>query len=86
MNTVSIKTKAELKRLPVGTKLQLIHTLLGPTKKIRVIKKVASNYLILTTEDNKDSYLYLSGKFESTKDGFRILEDSRIAAEYLVYA
>jgi hypothetical protein len=84
METRTIKTKADLKRLSVGTKLRLIHTLLGPTDKPREIAGVYSRAIAMKIESGELSYLHLTGQLEPTEQGFRMIEDGKIAAEYIV--
>jgi hypothetical protein len=84
-----INSKAAVKRIPVGTKLMLVHTLLGPTHSPREVVQVKSNHLVMRREDNQLSYLYLDQTHETveaTERGFRIVLNEagskQIAAEY----
>lgn len=90
METRTIKTKAELKRLPIGTDLILINSLMGPCHTPRKIFKVMSNQIVMELPDGRTSHLYLDGgvKLEPTPDGFlmRCTDDERIAAQYIVLA
>lgn len=86
--TQSIKTKAQLKRLPVGQSLTLICSLMGPCHKPRTIHEIKSNQIVMRLDDGNLSYLYLDNgdKLEPTEDGFllRCKESGRIAAQYVV--
>ena len=83
---LKIDSKASLKRIPVGTKLALVNSLMGPCEpKPRTVKTVRSNDLIMATEKG-DSYLGLStgDKCVPTERGFRICNrEGRICAEYI---
>lgn len=84
----SITTKAQLKRLPVGHKLTLINSFMGPTNISRVIYEVKSNQIVMQLDNGKLSYLYLDNgdKLEPTPDGFllRCKESGEIAVQYIV--
>ena len=73
---MNIRTLADLKRIPVGTRLRLVHSLLGPIDKARVVEKVQTNAIAFRTEDNRVSWLHLpkAKNFEATTNGFRIWE------------
>lgn len=87
METRTIKTKAELKRLRVGTRLILIDCLMGPCHQPRTIKEVRSNSIKMQLEDGRISTLDLHGKLEPTAEGFLIrCEDGRIRVQYIVHA
>lgn len=83
-----LKSKADIKRLPIGTKLRLVHCLIGPTDKLRTIQQVRSNDILMLTEDGKTSYLTLGGEFKATEKGFQLWETTNrgkeIAAEYIL--
>ncbi len=70
---------ADLKRLPIGTKLRLVESLLGPCDKLRVLAMVRATQLVFTCpdRDNRFSYLALpkAKNLEETPDGFAIYED-----------
>ncbi len=84
---------ADMKRLPVGTELNLIHTLLGPCSKRRVLSEVKSNAFLFDCPDEghgRKSWLYFpkASDFEATEKGFKIWEggtkgDGILAAEYI---
>lgn len=79
---------ADLKRLPVGMKLRIIHSLMGPCNKARVVARVQSNAILFTGDGVKDgdvSYLWFpkASKFRSDANGFTILEDGKVAAQYV---
>lgn len=84
----SITTKAQLKRLPVGHKLTLINSLMGPCNIPRTVHKVMTNQIVMLLEDGRTSRLYLDNdmKLEPTPQGFlmRTADGERIAAEYVV--
>jgi hypothetical protein len=81
----SIKTKAELKRLPIGTELVLVECLMGKCNDSRTIKQVRSNDIIMQLPDGRTSYCALNNKLESTEDGFLLrCEDGRVAVRYVV--
>lgn len=84
----SIATKAQLKRLPVGHKLTLINSFMGPTNIPRRIHEVKSTQIVMQLDDGKLSYLYLDNgdKLEPTSDGFllRCKESGEIAVQYVV--
>lgn len=73
-----VKSVADIKRLPVGTELYLVHTLLGPQyPSKRVIKQIRSADIVVTIDDprhhnhGRDSYLDLRHvKVEPTELGF----------------
>lgn len=79
-------TVAELKRrLVPGTKLTLVHTLLGPTRKERHVFETRSRDCVMyVPEKDANSYLQWpkASQLEATPRGFRIREDGEIAAEY----
>jgi len=84
---------ADLKRLPIGTKLRLVECLMGPVpeeKQGRILAKVQSNAVaFLTPKDNYQghlSWLHLppAKQFVATSDGFTVLEDTgEVAARYV---
>jgi hypothetical protein len=91
---MKIRTLAELKRIPVGTRLRLVRTLMGPTDKPRVVAKVQANAIAFRTEDDRLSWLNLpkAKDFEPTEHGFRVWdtwdpggpqERREIGAEYV---
>jgi hypothetical protein len=83
----SIKTKAQLKRLPVDTELILIECLMGLCNDPRTIKQVRSNDIVMELPNGRTSYCNLGNKLEPTEDGFLLrCEDGTIAVKYLVKA
>jgi hypothetical protein len=87
-----IDSVAAIKRIPVGTKLQIVNCLIGPPKRpeFRTIMKIRSKDIVMRidTPENalfgQSSYLPLptGTKVESRENGFAVLEDGLIAAEY----
>lgn len=80
---MKIRTKAELKRLPIGQELILTYTLLGPCHKPRKIKEQRSRDIVMQLPTGELSFLTLRGRFEATQNGFRFWEDGTIACEYV---
>ena len=89
-----IDTVAALKRLPIGTKLKIIRSLMGPNPPSgRIVSRVQSNALVLKVDDpasknnGNESYLWLpSGtKVRPTEGGFQVLEPEKgeVGAEYV---
>jgi hypothetical protein len=81
---------ADLRRLPVGTRLYLVHSLLGPLDppELRVLHEVRSADLLFTGDgirEGRFSYLRLPRKQDlvSTERGFRVMEEGEVAAEYV---
>jgi len=84
---------ADLKRLPIGTRLRVVESLLGPVeqgRQGRCLEKVKSNALGFSTErrgyDSWElSWLQLpkASDFEATEDGFIVREDGAVAARYV---
>jgi hypothetical protein len=96
MAYVSVKTKAALKRLPIGTKMELIHSLFGPCEpQPRAIKRIQSNAIVfdlIKDGECKESYLYLDYKLVPTENGFKLVgpevphDPKRVyTIEYLVH-
>ena len=82
---MKITSIAELKRIPVGTRLRLVNSLIGPCDKPRTVKKVRSADIIMWTPEGTDSYLTLKGvSLSPTENGFRLFEkwDGGLCAEY----
>lgn len=80
---------ADLKRLPVGTRLLLVHTLLGPEPqpKLRVIHAVHSGAIEFTGDGiapGRSSWLQFpkARDFRDDGDGFTIFDDGHVAAQY----
>ena len=75
---------ADLKRIPVGTKLRLVHCLMGPCDKPREVLKVQTNAVVMLTPEGKHSWLTLpkASDFRDDEDGFSILESGEVAAQY----
>lgn len=82
---------ADLKRIPVGTKLRLVECLTGPVaegKQGRVVRKVQSNAMACEVEHRPGgglSWLYWpkASEFRETADGFAIMEGDEVAARYV---
>lgn len=99
MTYVSVKTKAALKRLPIGTKMELISNLFGPCEpQPRAIKRFQSNAIVfdvIKDGECKESYLYLDDpgyKLVPTENGFKMVgpkvshDPERVyTIEYLVH-
>jgi hypothetical protein len=86
----SIKTKAELKRLAVGTRLIMTNNMVGrfdvPS---RTIKQIRSNDIIMSLEDGRESYSQLNDvRLEPTEEGFKLIdrETGVLCVEYKVLA
>lgn len=83
---------ADLKRMPVGAKLRIVHCLLGPVKVGKQLREVArrqSNALVFKgiDTDNQnmtESFLHFprAAEFREDRNGFTILEDGEVAAQY----
>lgn len=78
---------ADLKRLSIGTKLRLVHCLMGPVsddKQPREVRRFQSNGMFLLKPDGRESWLDFpkASQFRSDDDGFTIFEDGEIAAQY----
>lgn len=78
---------ADLKKLAVGTKLRVVHNLLGPCDKARVVARVQSNAVTFTGDGIKVgevSWLYFpkARDFRDDGDGFTVLADGVPAASY----
>lgn len=94
---MKIKRIADLKRIPVGTRLRLVRSLLGSANKLRIVAKVSDTKIGFEGEgiaDGRLSWLAIpkASDFESTENGFRIYETwanpgrperREIAAEYV---
>ncbi len=87
---MKITSVAALRRIPIGTRLWLVRCLMGPqAPSERIVKLTRSRDVVLTIADpshkscGESSYLTLEGcKVEPTDDGFRVLEDDLVCAEY----
>jgi len=86
-----VRTVADLKRLPVGTLLRLVHCLMGPVpegRQGRRVARVKSNALVLEIMDGPkagtESWLALpkAADLRETATGFEVLEDGEVAASY----
>lgn len=78
---ITIDSKAALKRIPVGTKLRLVRSLLGPCNKLRELHAVRSADLVFKVLDVGDkkygqlSYLsFADTRLESRPNGFALYE------------
>lgn len=85
-------TLAELKRkLTVGTRLRVTHSLLGPVNPPRgagrTVVKVQSNAVVFECDersDDRQSWLYWpkAKDLHATSDGFEIIENGEVAVRY----
>jgi hypothetical protein len=80
---------ADLKRIKPGRKLRIVHSLMGPCDKARIVAKVTSVGLQFTGDGIKEgevSYLYFPAAKDLTGDqsGFTITEGNEVAAKYVV--
>lgn len=77
---MKLKTLADLKRIPIGTKLRIVRCLIGPVapeKQARTVAKVQSNAIAFQRPDKAElSWLTFpkASEFEPTENGFRVLE------------
>ena len=89
-----IDSVAALKRIPVGTRLNLVASLRGPQAPSgRVLKKSRSADVVFTVDDpghpnhGKETYLNLTGvRVQPTENGFRVVgkfPEAPTAAEYV---
>lgn len=86
----TIKSVADVRRLPVGTRLRLVRSLLGPCRKLRTIVEVRSRDVVMRVDDPADrnygghSYLTFpkGTRVEPRIGGFAIIIDGEIANEY----
>jgi len=81
---------ADLKRIKVGTRVNLIASLLGPSDipRWRTVKKVHSNSIEFSPDGSmtsRSSWLYFpkAKNFRDDGDGFTILEEGEVAAQYV---
>lgn len=84
-----IKSAADVKRIPVGTKLRLIRSLLGPCDTGRIVAQVRSTQVVMQIDDpssknhGQESFLSLKGvKVEPRDNGFAVLCDGEVCSEY----
>lgn len=89
---MKINSIAAIKRIPIGTKLIVIHSLLGPCSSGRIVKKIRSKDVVMTINDpghknnGQDSYLTLNDvRVENTGRGFRLInkDDGETCVEYM---
>lgn len=85
---MQVKTVADLKRLPIGTRLRLVHCLMGPCSKLRVLERVNSVDLMFSGDGiaaGAVSHLPIpkASQFKPTGTGFQVLEGTEVAAEYV---
>ena len=78
---------ADLKRIKVGTKLRLVHCLLGPCDWPREVTEVLSTGIWMKRlDENPDSVSWLSypkaKDFRDDGDGFSIMEGDEVAVQY----
>lgn len=83
-----INSVAAVLRLPKGTKLRIIRSMLGPCPPTgRIVKEVHSRDVVMTVDDptsnSKESWLYLKGaKVEARPNGFVVMHDGEVSTEY----
>lgn len=78
--TTTIKTLADLRRIPVGTKLRLVHSPRGPVDQLRTVDEVTTRGIWMqidgnpTATGNARSWLAFpkAADFRSWGDGFEI--------------
>lgn len=84
---MKVKTVADLKRLPIGTKLRLIRHLLGTANASRTLARVNSVYLMFKVDGkNELSHLPIprASHFFPTENGFCITEENgEVGVEYV---
>lgn len=83
---MSNMTLADLKRMEPGTKLVLVHSLLGPTHQPCTLHSKNTTCLMFKKEGkNNLSYLWFpkASEFQSDANGFTIFEDGEVAAQYI---
>lgn len=91
--TPVVDSVAAIRRLPIGTRLYLVASLMGPQAPVaRVIKEVRSRDVLVTIADpahaknGSVSYMHLTNiRVEATEGGFRLFEkgSDRLCSEYL---
>lgn len=89
-NTIlTVRTVADLKRIPVGTRMRLTHSLMGPTppeKQWRTVREVRSKDLIVEPDCKPGVLSYMSfpkaSELRSTPVGFDVYEDTTLCASY----
>jgi hypothetical protein len=79
---------ADLKRIKVGTKLRMLHSLMGPCDKARVVMAVTTVNIQFTGDgiaEGKHSYLPFpkARDFRADADGFTIMEGDVLCARYV---
>lgn len=90
---LSVDSVVAIRRLPIGTRLYLVASLMGPQAPVaRVVKEIRSRDMVVTIDDpahakyGSVSYMHLSGiRVEATEGGFRIFEkgSDRVCSEYV---
>ncbi len=81
-----IKTLADLKRIKPGSKLRLVHSLLGRCNKERSVSQVGSNGMWVNDPIAcRSSWLLFpkASQFRADENGFTILENGEVAAQYI---
>lgn len=84
----TIQTKAELKRLPIGTTLTLTNCLMGACNDSRTIKAIKSNKIVMQLPDGRESNCYLDNCIlKPTETGFELHgdESDRLLVAYKVH-
>lgn len=92
-NLPIIDSKAALLRIPVGTRLRLVNSLMGPCDQGKQVKAIRSSSIVMENTDGpkagRESYLYLeSGEWvEARIRGFAVMfKDqgvTRLKTEYV---
>jgi hypothetical protein len=86
-----VQSLADLKRLPIGTKLRLVHSLLGPVPEEwqgRRVSRIQSNALVVEITSGPKagvlSWLYFpkAKDLHETPNGFEVNEEGEVAARY----
>lgn len=85
----TIRTVADLKRIPIGTRLRLTHSLMGPTppeKQWRTVREVRSKDMIVEPDCKPGSRSYMgfpkASDLRVTAVGFDVYEDTTLCASY----
>ena len=79
---------ADLKRIAVGTRLRLVHCLMGPVSEVnqlRIVRAVHSNSIEMERDGKAESSWLYFGKakdFRDDGDGFAFMEGERVCAQY----
>ena len=88
---MKVSSVADVRRIPVGTKLRVVRTLMGPCAPSgRIVKQARSRDVVLTIDDpghkycGQDSYLTFPAgtKVEPRDRGFAVIAGGEVACEY----